>query len=75
MIDIYNDEIVTHEKGKKFMPDYKKLYAYLVGEIDEALTLMDDNDLLEWDHIKQILQTALWEVEDRASGGEGEAAP
>lgn len=57
------------------MPDYKKLYAYLVGEIDEALTLMDDNDLLEWDHIKQILQTALWEAEDRVSDGEGEAAP
>lgn len=53
------------------MPDYKKLYAYLVGEIDEALMLMDDNDLLEWEHIKQILQTALWEAEDRASGGEG----
>lgn len=49
------------------MPDYKKLYAYLVGEIDKALTLMDDNNLLEWDHIKQILQTTLWEAEDRAS--------
>lgn len=57
------------------MPDYKKLYAYLVGEIDKALTLMDDNNLLEWDHIKQILQTALWEAEDRASGGEEEQAP
>lgn len=57
------------------MPDYKKLYAYLVGEIDEALTLMDDHNLLEWDHIRQVLQTALWEAEDRASGVEGEEVP
>lgn len=51
------------------MPDYKKLYAYLAGEIDEALTLMDDNDLLQWDRVKQTLQTALWEAEDRVSNG------
>lgn len=57
------------------MPDYKNLYSYLVGEIDKALTHMDSNDLLEWDHIRQVLQTALWEAEDRASGVEGEEAP
>lgn len=57
------------------MPDYKNLYSYLVGEIDKALTHMDGNDLLEWDHIRQVLQTALWEAEDRASGVEGEEAP
>lgn len=41
------------------MDNYKKLYAYLAGEIDEALKLMDDNDLLQWDRVKQILQNAL----------------
>ena len=53
------------------MADYKKLYAYLVGEIDAALTLMDNDDLLNWDRVKQTLQTALWEAEDRASNGKG----
>lgn len=48
------------------MPDYKKLYAYLVGEIDDALTLMEGDDLLQWDKVKNILQTALLEAEDRA---------
>ncbi len=51
------------------MPDYKNLYAYLVGEIDKALTHMDNNDLLEWDHVKRILQNALWEAEERVTGG------
>ncbi len=56
------------------MPDYKNLYAYLVGEIDKALTHMDNNDLLEWDHIKRILQNALWEAEERVTGGGGGSA-
>ena len=55
-----------------FMPDYQNLYAYLVGEIDKALTHMDNNDLLEWDHVKRILQNALWEAEERVTGGEEE---
>ena len=38
------------------MPDYKNLYAYLVGEVDKALTHMDKDDLLEWDQVKHILQ-------------------
>lgn len=50
------------------MSDYKKLYAYLVGEIDEVLTMMDSNDLLQWDRVKQKLQNALLEAEDRAVG-------
>ena len=54
------------------MPDYKNLYAYLVGEIDKALTHMDKDDLLEWDHVKRILQNALWEAEERVTGGEEE---
>lgn len=46
------------------MPDYRKLYHFLVGEIDEALTLMDENNPLDWDKVKNILQKALLEVED-----------
>ena len=30
------------------MIDYKKIYAYLVGEVDKALTLMDNDDLLQY---------------------------
>ena len=54
------------------MHDYKNMYAYLVGEIDKALTHMDNNDLLERDHVKRILQNALWEAEERVTGGEEE---
>ncbi|MDE6933660.1 MAG: hypothetical protein K2P10_05215 [Oscillospiraceae bacterium] len=54
------------------MPDYKNLYAYLVGEVDKALTHMDKDDLLEWDQVKHILQNALWEAEERVTGGEEE---
>lgn len=52
------------------MTDYKKLYAYLVGQIDEALTLMDTGNLLEFGHIKEILSNALLEAEDRVMTGE-----
>lgn len=47
------------------MPDYKKLYAYLMGEIDKALTLMDTGDLLVYDKVRQILNTAVLEAEER----------
>ena len=47
------------------MPDYKKLYAYLVGEIDNALTLMDTDNLLVFNQVKEKLQAALLEAEDR----------
>lgn len=45
------------------MPDYKKHYAHLVGAIDEALTLMDTDNFLQWYHVKSILQNALLEAE------------
>ena len=47
------------------MPDYKKLYAYLMGEIDKALTLMDTGDLLVYDEVRKILNTAVLEAEER----------
>ena len=54
------------------MPDYKKLYAYLVGEIDEALTILDTGDLLQIDRVKEILQAALLEAEERVIEDEEE---
>jgi len=52
------------------MPDYKKVYAYPVGEIDKALTLMDTENLLLFGEIKDILQNALLEAEDRVISSE-----
>ena len=46
------------------MVDYKKLYAYLLGELDAALTLMDNDDLLQYQKVKEILQNALLTAED-----------
>lgn len=47
------------------MPDYKKLYAYLVGEIDKALTLMDTENPFQWENVRAMLQNALLEAEER----------
>lgn len=52
------------------MTDYKKLYAYLVGEIDEALTMMDTGDLLLYGQVRDKLQAALLEAEDRVISGQ-----
>ena len=46
------------------MVDYKKLYAYLFGELDKALTLMEYDDLLQYQKVKEILQNALMTAED-----------
>ena len=46
------------------MSIYKKLYAYLVGEVDKALTLMDGNDFLQYQNIEGILQNALLTAEE-----------
>ena len=46
------------------MVDYKKQYAFLVGEIDRALHIMDTGNLLEYGHVKEILQSALLKAED-----------
>ena len=52
------------------MVDYKKLYAYLVGQIDEALKIMDTANLLEYDHVRDLLHTALLRAEDAVINGE-----
>ena len=46
------------------MVDYQKLYAYLVGQIDEALELLDEGDLVKAAPIKAQLQNALLRAED-----------
>ncbi len=46
------------------MVDYKKLYSYLVCEIDRALTLMDEDNFLQYQRVKTILQNALLTTED-----------
>ena len=46
------------------MEIYKKAYAHLVGKVDEALTILDTHDLLEFDHVRDILAQALLEAED-----------
>ena len=47
------------------MPDYKRHYTYLVGEIDKALTLMDTENPFLWKRVRAILQNALLEAEER----------
>ena len=44
--------------------DYQKLYAYLVGEVDTALTLLDTDDLLQFQRIRDILSNALQTAEE-----------
>ena len=46
------------------MVKYKKTYAYLLGELDAALTLMDNDDLLQYQKVKETLPNALMTVED-----------
>ena len=60
-ICIYIENILH---GVEKMVNYQKLYAYLVGEIDKALTLLDDNNLFAYPKVKSILQDALWFAED-----------
>ncbi len=46
------------------MIEYKKLYTYLLGELDAALTLMDNDDLLLYQKVKETLQNALLTAEN-----------
>lgn len=39
--------------------NYQKLYAYVVGEVDAALTLLDTDDLLQFSRVREILCNAL----------------
>ena len=44
---------------------YRQLYAFLVSLIDDALSLLDTGDLLEIDHVREILSSALGTTEER----------
>ena len=46
------------------MVDYKKLYAYLLGEVDRALTIMDTGDLLRYGLVREILLNAVQTAEN-----------
>jgi len=44
--------------------DYQKLYAYLVGQIDVALELLEAGDLVPAQPVRELLQNALLTTED-----------
>jgi len=46
------------------MVDYQKLYAYLVGKIDDALELLEEGDLVKAAPIRVLLQNALLRAEE-----------
>ena len=52
------------------MDNYKKAYALLVGRVDEALTILDTDNLLEFGHVRQILFEALQDAEEIFVGDE-----
>ena len=52
------------------MENYKKAYALLVAEVDKALTLLDTDNLLEFGHVREILQKALEDAEEIFVGDE-----
>ena len=43
---------------------YQKLYAYLVGKIDDALELLEEGDLVKAGPIRVLLQNALLRAEE-----------
>ena len=47
------------------MEIYKKTYAYLVGIIDDALTILETGDLLQVDQVRRMWSEALLEAEER----------
>lgn len=46
------------------MDKYKKAYAFLLGEVDKALTLLDTDNPLEFEHVREILLHAVQNVEE-----------
>ena len=46
------------------MVDYQKMYAYLVGKIDDTLELLEEGDLVKAAPIRELLQTALLRAEE-----------
>ena len=47
------------------MDQYQKLYAFLVGKIDDALTILDTGDPLDLPRVRDILESALMEAEEQ----------
>lgn len=50
------------------MERYQKLYAFLVGKIDEALSILDKGDPLNLPQVRNILENALLEAEEQIIG-------
>ncbi len=44
---------------------YQKLYAYLIGQIDEAVTLLESEDLLKVQQARKLLEAALLHAEEQ----------
>ena len=44
--------------------DYKKLYAYLVGQVDDTLSMMGDLDIMPLAPIRDKLKAALLAAEE-----------
>ena len=44
--------------------DYQKLYAYLEGQVDKALELLEDGDLVKARPVRELLQDALLKTEE-----------
>ena len=53
-----------------FMSNYERAYALLVAKVDEALTLLDTDNLLEFAHVRKILFEALQDAEEIFVGDE-----
>ena len=52
------------------MSNYERAYALLVAKVDEALTLLDTDNLLEFTHVREILFEALQDAEEIFVGDE-----
>ena len=44
--------------------DYQKLYAYLVGQIDDALELLEEGDSVAARPVRELLSSALLRAEE-----------
>ena len=53
------------------MSNYERAYALLVAKVDEALTLLDTDNLLEFTHVREILFEALQDAEEIFVGKSG----
>ena len=55
------------------MPNYKAHCAYLVYTIEYVLTLMEDDNLLQWDTVKGILRQSLLDLKEQISENTGDS--